>query len=165
LLYHEGNLYSSSIFSIIIVCFIPISVTYIFGTLLTAKGNLKLLNFTAVAAVFINVLLNILLIPSYKAFGAAISSLITLSFVALTQVIISFRILKINVNLNEAGKYLLFLLLSVLLVYLVSILNQWWMLRLIFSFIAVLILGLVSGILPMNQVLIFIRQQQWGSKK
>ena len=88
-MYNEHMYYSSRIFPLLMFGFISISTTYIFGTLLTANGNLKELNILAGSALLMNIILNLILIPRYQAFGAAISSLITQTFMAVTQVIVA----------------------------------------------------------------------------
>ena len=90
-MYNEHVYYSSRIFPLLMFGFISISVTYIFGTLLTANGNLKELNILAGSALLMNIILNLILIPRYQAYGAAVSSLITQSFMAITQVIVAMR--------------------------------------------------------------------------
>ena len=97
-MYHEHIQYSASIFPLLMLGFIPISTTYIFGTLLTANGNLKELNILAATALVINVLLNFLFIPRYQSFGAALSSLITQTYMAAAQVIVA--ILKFRFRLK-----------------------------------------------------------------
>ncbi len=77
---------SASVFRILMCCFIPISSTYIFGTLLTANGNLKQLNIMASFGIAINIILNLILIPGMTAKGAAISSITTQTFTALAQI-------------------------------------------------------------------------------
>lgn len=86
---------SADVFKILIPCLIPFSFTYIFGTLLTANGNMRLLNISAIAGIFVNILVNIILIPMLQAKGAAIASLSTQTIVCVLQVIIAFRMLKI----------------------------------------------------------------------
>ena len=98
LLYVNGTEFSTPIFSVIILGFISISTTYIFGTLLTANGNLKQLNIMALIGITSNLSLNFILIPSLKAEGAAYSSLITQSITALAQVLIAWRIFKLKFN-------------------------------------------------------------------
>lgn len=98
LLYKGGTEYSAPIFSIIILGFISISTTYIFGTLLTANGSLKQLNIMALIGITANLSINLMLIPSLKAEGAAYSSLITQSLTALVQVIIAWRIFNLKFN-------------------------------------------------------------------
>ena len=81
-----------------IVSFIAISCNYIFGTLLTANGNLKTLNKIAFAGVVLNVGLNLILIPLYKAYGAAIASLITQALTAVAQILLSKTYFKLKTN-------------------------------------------------------------------
>lgn len=95
-MYHEHIDASSRIFPLLMFGFVAISTTYIFGTLLTANGNLRELNILASTAVFINIVLNLILIPEYQALGAAISSLVTQVYMALLQVIVSFRKIRLK---------------------------------------------------------------------
>ncbi len=85
-------------FSILILSFIPTSITYIFGTLLTANGNLKALNYMALIGVALNLSLNFILIPKYQAYGAAMATLITQSLTALIQIIIAFKIFSFRID-------------------------------------------------------------------
>ena len=90
-MYNEHMYYSSRIFPLLMFGFISISTTYIFGTLLTANGNLKELNILAGSALFMNIVLNLILIPKYQAYGAAVSSLITQTFMAITQILVAIK--------------------------------------------------------------------------
>lgn len=73
-------------FSLLMCCFTAVGTTYIFGTLLTARGDLRLLNWMAFGGMVLNVLLNLYLIPRYGAPGAALASLITQVLTAGVQV-------------------------------------------------------------------------------
>ena len=53
-LYNDHIEESAKVFEVLILGFIPISVSYIFGTLLTANGNLKELNIMASIGVVLN---------------------------------------------------------------------------------------------------------------
>jgi len=57
--------------------FLGMSTTYVFGTLLTANGDLKSLNRMAVVGVAVNIGLNFLLIPEYGALGAVVATAVT----------------------------------------------------------------------------------------
>jgi O-antigen/teichoic acid export membrane protein len=98
LLYKENLIESARVFGILMFCFVAISTTYIFSTLLTANGNLKELNILAGAGICINICLNIWLIPKYKAAGSAMVSLTTQFVIALVQVILVQRIFKFRIN-------------------------------------------------------------------
>ncbi len=100
LLYFEHAAISSGVFGILIFSFLGMCVTYIFGTLLTAHGNLGMLNAMAAIALAINVLLNLLLIRKSGVMGAAVASLITQLFASLFQVVLAVRIFHLKPNVT-----------------------------------------------------------------
>jgi O-antigen/teichoic acid export membrane protein len=83
---------SATVFRILMCCFVPISATYIYGTLLTANGSLRQLNIMASTGMLLNVLLNFFLIPRLASTGAALSSIVTQVFTCLAQVLMVNRI-------------------------------------------------------------------------
>lgn len=91
-LYAHHTQEQTRVFSILMWSFLPLSLNYVFGTLLTAGGQLKLLNGLAAAALILNIGLNVALIPVYGATGAALTTLLTQIFVALLQGIAAWRI-------------------------------------------------------------------------
>lgn len=95
MLYNEHIAASVQVFALLIPGIIPIAFTYIFGTLLTANGNMKLLNITAAIGIIVNILINLILIPRMQARGAATASLTTQSIVSLLQLIIAMKTLKV----------------------------------------------------------------------
>ncbi len=94
--YTDTHPYSATTFTVLMMCFVCVTTTYIFGTLLTANGNLKALNIMALSAVFVNIGLNLWLIPEYLALGSAIASLITQLFVTIAQIILCKHYLKLK---------------------------------------------------------------------
>jgi O-antigen/teichoic acid export membrane protein len=98
LLYHNHVEISSNIFGVLMFAYIFVSISYIFGTLLTANGSMKELNTLAVFGVAINLTLNFILIPKYLALGSAIANLTTQSFIAISQIFISKKTFKFKIN-------------------------------------------------------------------
>jgi O-antigen/teichoic acid export membrane protein len=90
---------SASSFGFLILSFIPVAITYVFGTLLTANGSMRQLNIMAVFGLLMNVCLNVFFIRSMKAEGAAIATLITQVVTAFIQIVLVYRILKIPFRL------------------------------------------------------------------
>lgn len=86
--YEEEIAVSALIFSVLMFAFLGMAGTIIYGTLLTANGNLRQLNITSAIAVIINIVLNLILIPKYLALGAAFSALATQTFVGISQYMI-----------------------------------------------------------------------------
>ncbi len=87
ILYIETSPKSPFVLRYLMWCFLFISVTYIFGTLLTAKGSLKTLNTIAVSGLLLNVGLNYYLIPRTGAIGAAQASMFTQMLVVGWQIV------------------------------------------------------------------------------
>jgi O-antigen/teichoic acid export membrane protein len=98
LLYTDHTQESSAFFGILMFSFLGMAGTIIYGTLLTAHGNLKALNITSAIALLINVVLNIILIPRYQAFGAAVACLVTQGFAGFSQYVISATQFHFRVN-------------------------------------------------------------------
>jgi O-antigen/teichoic acid export membrane protein len=87
---------SSSVFRMLMGSFVAVSSTYIFGTLLTANGNLRQLNISAAIGVFLNVALNFILIPQFESFGASIASFSVQTLTAIIQFILAYKILNLR---------------------------------------------------------------------
>jgi O-antigen/teichoic acid export membrane protein len=91
LLYHTGDFRYAEVLMILMFTFIPISTVYVFGTLLTAKGDLRVLNVIALFGIILNVGLNFILIPIDGAVGAAKAALITQTAVAIAHIAASYK--------------------------------------------------------------------------
>ena len=100
---------SASIFQLLMVSFLGIATTYIFGTLLTANGSIRQLNWMAVIGMCLNIGLNIILIPHIQALGSAWASLSTQLFTAITQTILAVVIMRLKINYRLIGKLILFI--------------------------------------------------------
>jgi O-antigen/teichoic acid export membrane protein len=147
LLYHSHPPESSQIFGILMVGFLFVSVSYLYGTLLTANHNLRQLNILAAITVVINIGLNLLLIPRYRALGAAISSLASQAFYAMVQVILSMRLVNIPANRDILFKLIVFLVINMVAAFL-SLLIPGWITGLLLLLVTCLgsafLLGLIS---------------------
>lgn len=111
LLYEEGTGRSAGIFKLLMGAFIPVSISYIFGTLLTAGGKLKLLNWIAVFGVILNFVLNYIFIPSYGAIGSAYTTLATQYAATLLQVAAVFYLFRFRSEWRFFGLLLFFIFL------------------------------------------------------
>ena len=115
---------SAPIFSILMFGFIPISTTYIFGSLLTANGSLKQLNIMAAIGMIVNISLNIILIPKHQAIGAACVSLATQSLTALAQVIIAVKIFNFKLKWKSIIRTIIYAFLVVFIGYISSFIEK-----------------------------------------
>ena len=109
LFYPEISESSVAVFRIIIFGLIPISMNYLFGTLLTANGSMKMLNITAAIGIVINVAVNLLLIPRMQACGSAVASFCTQFTVSVLQFLLALRIIGIPLRSLPWLRCLIFL--------------------------------------------------------
>lgn len=93
--YHDHFAAYVPVFRVVIFGLVPIGVTYIFGTLLTAGGHLKQLNLFAATSLVLNVVVNLLLIPRLGTVGSAWASLIAQTFMAIAQLVLAIRIFRL----------------------------------------------------------------------
>ena len=110
LLYHHHVIASSGIFGILIFCYLGIATSYIFGTLLTANGNLRDLNLMAMGGVLVNVILNLVFIPKMGARGSAIASLITQSLTAVMQILLVLYKFKFKLSILKSAKLFIYII-------------------------------------------------------
>lgn len=135
LLYQEkSSIYLSEVFGLLVWNIIPITIYYIFSTALTAKGNLKALNLVALLSLLLNVLLNLFLIPEYKALGAALSTIISLSAAGIAYVYFYARSFKHQFNFLLLGKFILLGTFIWVFAYSFHYLTMHWMLKFLLFF-------------------------------
>jgi O-antigen/teichoic acid export membrane protein len=149
LLYHNHIEQSSTVFQILMLSIAPLSATYVFGSLLTAKGELKKLNLIAVTAIIINVGLNLLLIFKWQALGSAVASGCTQLFIIAAEIIIAVRLFKIKVSKSYFLKLIGFFVLAVFAGKFSLLLPLIWQKQFLFM---LLFLGVVSIAFEWRQV-------------
>ncbi len=98
LLYHSHIEDGVQVFSVLLFSIVPISFIYLFGTLLTANGNMKALNITAAVGIAVNVGINLLLIPRIEACGAAVASLCTQLVVCIVETVLAVKALRLPIR-------------------------------------------------------------------
>ena len=127
LLYKDATPYWGNVFGWLMIGFPALCMVYIYGTLLTANGSLRFLNYTAAIGVAGNILLNFFLIPHYQALGAVIATLITQYFVSLAHIRKSYVHFKLKTTRRELARILLFIAFAWLSFYLFNhVWAKWW---------------------------------------
>ena len=124
----------ANVFPLLMGSFFCLSTTYVFGTLLTANGSLKQLNLVAAAGVAINILLNLIIIPRFKAVGAACTSLCVQAVTAWLQYYIAKRILKFDLGGRYWLHIVLFFVSIATITLLIKQLNINWIIGFIITF-------------------------------
>ena len=154
---YKGETEGHEILSLLMCCFTAISTTYIFGTLLTANGNLKYLNLMALSGIFINLILNFILIPIYHAKGSAISSIITQFITCLIQVFISYKIFKFHYNKQLLISLTLFLAGLFFINFITINYTTQWTVNFLIMLVLSSLLAFLTGLINPKSVFRFIK--------
>lgn len=152
LLSKTSPLQSAPVFKVVMISFVAMCVMYIFGTLLTANGNLKILNKLAAIALLINIILNLYLQPQLGAKGAAIAIAVTHGFIALTNMYFAVKYLKLNLEFSFVIKVVITLLLTILAAKTCVGLNLQVAIASACVMLVVIILLFVTRLLKINQL-------------
>lgn len=97
-LYASGDAYSGRIMGWLMLSFVPMSVAYVHGSLLTAQGKLGAMNKLFALGVVVNLCLNYVLIRQYGALGAAQATFITQGGIFITQLALAVRQLELRTD-------------------------------------------------------------------
>ena len=147
--YLEKSFY---IFPILMLCFLFISCTYIFGTLLTANGNLFSLNLIAFFGMLLNIILNYFLITKNGAVGASMASFCTQFLTALAQILLCFKIFELKNLKYLVEPVLVFIIGLILIGFLTISYSQLWYINIcIFGFLSI-IWSFVSGMVKFRYI-------------
>ncbi len=152
ILYDSDTSESAQVLSVLMACFVAIASTYIFGTLLTANGNLKILNQLAIGGMLLNFILNILLIPRFQAEGSAIASLITQFSIVVLQVIIAKSVFNFNMNYKYIGAVALYVGMIVILINGVNLYVTGFMLQFLVFILISALLGIIMRIINLKKM-------------
>lgn len=149
------------ILAVLMCCFTGVGLTYIFGTLLTASGNLKQQNMVALGGIAVNVILNFVLIPRYQAMGSAIASLTTQMLTGLLQVYICYKVFQFKVNTRLLTSLFFFVVGLIVVNYgskhLFTEGQNAWMLNFVIMLVLSVLLAFVTGLVSHKSLLRFIK--------
>ncbi len=152
LLYKEHINLSADVFAILTISYLGMCVSFTFGALLTANGNLKQLNLMAGTAVVINLILNLILIPRYQVMGAAIANASTQLFTLIVHIKLAWSIFKLKFNAIILIKFSVFILFMVFGGYLIKLINIHWLLGASILFSSGLLAAIIIGLISINGI-------------
>lgn len=109
LIYDHDIAATAPSFVLLMFAFVFMMLSYVWGTLLTANGNMRTMNRIAAGAVLLNIALNLWLIPKYGAHGSAGASLATQILVAVSQMVLCHRLLRTSPSLLIWGRVALYI--------------------------------------------------------
>jgi O-antigen/teichoic acid export membrane protein len=148
------------IFRVLMIGFIAISATYVFGTLLTANGSLKQLNIVASVGVVISLGLNLLLVPGLQAIGSAFASLSAQSVTAAAQIVLVILIFRFRANYRFIIELVLFLAGVTVMGYLSQMTGWSWKISLLVFIAASVVLSIFLEMLDIRSFIKIIRSKR-----
>lgn len=153
LLYHEHADLSAPVLGLLMISYIFISVGYVFGTLLTANGNIKELNIVSGAAVVVCLSVQITLVPRFGVIGAAIGNMVVNFLVAVAQVTISLKKFRLTPDRTMVFRFLAYLLFCPLATVFILNLHLGMAFSYVLSIIASLGFALILKLIDIKQLL------------
>lgn len=126
LLYTSHQEHSVRVFQLLMPASLGIAASYVFGTLLTANGNIKQLNVMAFGGVLFSICANVLIIPHFRVEGAAFVTLLTQWLTGAAQVYLSVKLLRLRISFSLLLRIAAFVLLVLGVAYAVSISDVYW---------------------------------------
>ncbi|MBL7926006.1 MAG: oligosaccharide flippase family protein [Bacteroidia bacterium] len=160
LLYESHHNESAQVLGVLVFCFFAMSSNYIFGTLLTANGNLKQMNIMALCGMCINIGLNLILIPKYFAFGAACSSLVTQFATAIIQIGLSHKVFGFKLDSKLLALFALYAVLVMAVSYLTSQLISNWLVGILLTSTIALGLAFLLKLINLKHIALIMKQEE-----
>ena len=160
LLYENGSAYTGSILALLMTSFIAICGLTPYSALMTANDSLKPMNRIFGFTVFLNIALNLILIPQFKALGAAIATCITQYTVFIGMVVLTNRILKIPFSPQVGMRIIGFSTLSMAIALLIQngiLLN--WPIKFFLTLLSGLIWAMVFRLLDLKHLVELVKSR------
>ncbi len=153
-MYYNGSLYTGDILGLLMISFIGVSGASIYSALLTANESLGSMNRVFLMGALLNVLLNLLLIPGFKALGAAAATCITQFFIFFGLILLARKLLGLSSQPRLIFNILMTAILTVGSTYLVKGINVLdWQFRFVLSFGIGLCIAILFGLLEKRSFL------------
>lgn len=160
LLYVDHIEESASVLSVMIFGTVAVASSYVFGTLLTANGNLKILIGIAAFSMLLSFSLNAYLIPRYFALGSAIANVSALFSSMFLHQFFAFKKLKIHFPLHFYMRLLLFVLFVVGFMAICSKLLDDWRISILVFGASSLIFAFVFRLLNFKELIATLAVQE-----
>jgi O-antigen/teichoic acid export membrane protein len=151
-MYTKNSSYSGFLFFITILIALPIICINIFGTLLTANGNLKQLNWISFGSVILNVVLCLLLIEEKGDLSITIALLVSQLFAAIAQIILALRLFKFNDLKVLLKRLILFSILLFSIGYGLQYLNYNWVIQIVLLILFATALSSMLKIISVKEI-------------
>lgn len=160
LLYVHATAVFSEVFGILFFSLIPMSAGFIFGTLITANGNMRVLNQMSFAGLVLNFSLNYILIVNMQtAAGAAIATIFTQFLIMFLQLFYVNKIFNWRPSTTSVIQFSLLILSIIGLNYICVEYIQIWQLGFFISLLSCTFIGFLLKMIDLSGLHILIRSK------
>lgn len=105
-LIYTGDLHEVvPVYQWVMLSFIPICIIMVFGTLLTANGSMKTLNYLSLFGLILNIILNFSFIRMWGAWGASLATLMTQGGIAVAQLFFVWKYFELGFGIRQLLRY------------------------------------------------------------
>lgn len=150
LLYVDYTQQYADSFRILILSFIGVGFSYIYGTLITATGKLFIFNVILFGGICINWYLNYQWIPMQTSIGAAKATLITQVSVMILQFLLVIKEFGLKTELKPLISAVLYTVIAISGAYFISQLGIHWMIKLVLSALMMIIASFLLGLIRLD---------------
>ena len=140
--------------------YVPLSLMYVLGSLMTAAERVQSGNKIFATAVILSLGLNALLIPHFKSMGAAWVSLIVQVFVAAALFVLNYKHFNLKPDKRLLGQLLLFCLGLWIVTHFSQYLAGFWVLKCFFVGIFALVLTILLRFWSLKSLLKLLNEQR-----
>ncbi|MEY4936171.1 MAG: hypothetical protein RIS64_2530 [Bacteroidota bacterium] len=158
MLYPNCSASAGDILGLLMFAFVATALgAYIYGALLTAGGFLMELSRIFLIICILNIVLNVILIPTYQGVGAAIAAVITQSLALIAQIVLAHKKMKLPMTIIRFAKYILYAILLCMIAFgIPKILPNFdWRLQASSTLIAALFLSSIFSFLNISSAMLF----------
>lgn len=103
-LYDEATVYWASVYQVLFVSYLGVAAGYIYGTLLTANESIVEMNRIFLGGVVLNLVLNLVFIAKWQAWGAALATLITQWLTSFALIVLAYRRFGLHKDIGGWGR-------------------------------------------------------------
>ena len=137
------------------------SAGFIYGTLITARGNMKILNQMSLAGLLLNFILNIVLILTLKnAMAACISTIITQFLIMFTQLFYVNKLFGWRPELKTIIRLSLLIALCISITWSIYLLINSWVIGFCLSIMISSVLGFILRMIDLSALSILLSSKQ-----
>ena len=151
-LYDDATDYYGKVLIYLMLAFLAVAISHIYGAMMMANNALKALNIIFLLGVLLNIGLNLWLIPIKGAEGAAIATVATQWLVTIGQIILAHSQLKLQIDYSLIAKSVVFGFLCALSSILWHNSGLYWIISMALSILFCLGISLLMGVVDKSML-------------